>query len=397
MILEMMRFKDAFNLCYVLGIVEEVAFRYHSFYPIQYYIFSSEMLCNYVNKIYDFEKRKVVNPNLAKAMLKNSSFQSLADANEKVKYSILSQDIDLVRDALKNLNSIWKAKYTIPLQIACKFGQLAVVKLLFNDYGIDIDNISFVYACEEGHDDIVKYIISHPKFKLDRWITDPLMQWGNTTVIRCLLAEERFDPSLRNNQAIIEASCRGNGETVKLLLADPRVDPSVQDNRALIMAARYAQVETVKLLLADPKVNPGDQHNQGIINAAQRDALDIVRILKADPRVNPADQNNQAIINAAEKDHLEILKLLLADPRVDPSDQNNQAFIRAAQYGRVEIVKVLQSDPRVNPADQNNQAIIHAVTGKRIEIVEMLLADPRVDPSAQENRAIVMAAHKGII
>ena len=419
MILEMMRFKDALKICFVLGIVEEMAFRYHSFYPRQYNTLSTVMLCNYVNKIYDFEKRKIVNPNLAKAMLKNVKFQSLADANDKVMFAILSQDLELVKNALKDPNGTYKARdtnsfgrYTNPFRIACNFGQFAVVKLLVNDYGIDIDNISFVYACEEGHDDIVKYIISHPKFKLDRWITDPLMQWGNTTVIRCLLAEKRFDPSLRNNQAIIEASCRGNGETVKLLLADPRVDPSVQDNLAIIMAARYAQVETVKLLLADPRVNPGDQHNQAIINAAQRDALDIVRILKADPRVNPADQNNQAIINATQRENVETynhaiimaaryakvetVKLLFAHPRViNPGDQHNQAIINAAQRDALDIVRILIADPRVNPADQNNQAIINAAEQDNLEIFQLLLADPRVDPSDQNNQAVFRVVYHG--
>jgi hypothetical protein len=71
----------------------ELAYQYHQFKP-NYRL--------YLGKIYDYKTRKVVNPNLAKALLKNPSFQSLAGANDKVKYSILSPDLNLVRNALED-------------------------------------------------------------------------------------------------------------------------------------------------------------------------------------------------------------------------------------------------------------------------------------------------------
>ena len=79
-----------------------------------------------------------MNPNLAKATLKNSRFHSTADANEKVRFAILSQDLDLVRDALQDPKVDYDAWYYCPLNDACRFGQLDVVKLLVNEYGINI-------------------------------------------------------------------------------------------------------------------------------------------------------------------------------------------------------------------------------------------------------------------
>ena len=142
MILEMLKFKDAFNLCYVLKlrfgdavrvcdalkISIEFSYQYHQFKPN--YSF-------YLGKIYDYKTRKVVNPNLAKALLKNSSFQSLAEANEKVKYSILSEDLDLVINALEDPR-VNHNQWSSPLRMACEYGSLDAVKLLVNEYGINI-------------------------------------------------------------------------------------------------------------------------------------------------------------------------------------------------------------------------------------------------------------------
>jgi hypothetical protein len=63
---------------------------------------SSKDVLLYINQIYDYQKCKLVNPNLAKAMLKNDKFQSLAGANDKVMFAILSQDFELIKNALKD-------------------------------------------------------------------------------------------------------------------------------------------------------------------------------------------------------------------------------------------------------------------------------------------------------
>jgi len=72
-----------------------------------------------------------------------------------------------------------------------------------------------------------------------------------------------WDPTAFNNYAICLASGNGFTEVVKLLLADARFDPSLagdssvrtgQNNRAICTANGHTDV--VKLLLADPHVDP---------------------------------------------------------------------------------------------------------------------------------------------
>ncbi len=47
-------------------------------------------------------------------------------------------------------------------------------------------------------------------------------------------------------------------EVIKLLLRDPYVDPSINNNEALLNAVYYGHIESVKILLEDPRVDPND-------------------------------------------------------------------------------------------------------------------------------------------
>jgi ankyrin repeat protein len=318
-------------LCQALNFPEELALQYHDFNTESYsskYVHSSDGYL--LVKIYDYDNRKVVNPHLAKALLKNVKFQSIAKGNWKAAYAILSQDLELVRDSLKDptvdhqgkvsdyIGPYWSDEsgcrnWVCPFEVACEFGQLDAAKLLANQYGIDVsvhDNTALIRACRQGFVDIVKYITSHPDFN----------------PVNCA-------------KAFIEA--KGNVDVVRLLLSEPRVNPADQNNRAIITAARYENAEIVKLLMSDPRVNPADGNNKALRNAAKIGHIEIVKLLMSDPRVNPADQNNRAIITAARYENAEIVKLLMSDPRVNPADQNNKALKYAAKRGHYEIFKLL--------------------------------------------------------
>jgi ankyrin repeat protein len=159
MIIEKLGITDASNLCQALNIPEDLAYQYHQFYQGEF--------VSYSKSIYDAKNRKLIRPNLAKAQFKNSRFQSLAYFYTKLIYSILSQDLDLVRYSLQDPRVDHDDRWCSPMNCACEFGQLDVVKLLVNEYGINISarrNSALYNASKEGHIDIVKYIISHPDF-----------------------------------------------------------------------------------------------------------------------------------------------------------------------------------------------------------------------------------------
>jgi hypothetical protein len=64
-------------------------------------------------------------------------------------------------------------------------------------------------------------------------------------IIRSLLADGTFDPSINDNKAIRWACENGHAEVVKLLLADSRVDPSIDDNRVIKLAAEKGHAPKV--------------------------------------------------------------------------------------------------------------------------------------------------------
>jgi ankyrin repeat protein len=250
-IMEKLKFKDAVKLCEDLKISEELAYQYHKF--------DKRYHSSLWSKIYDYRKRKILNPNLAKAVLKNSRFQSRACAGEKVAFAILSQDLDLVRDALQDPKVDHDDKRNNPLRIVCEYGQLDVVKLLLNEYGINIsahDNTALFAACRKGHARIVKYILSHPDFNphdVSKAFLSPSV-WTHADVIRLLLLDPRFDPSYQNNQAIINAAENGQIKIVERLMSDPRVNPADQNNETIKLANLNGHAEILHILRKDPTV-----------------------------------------------------------------------------------------------------------------------------------------------
>ena len=110
---------------------------------------------------------------------------------------------------------------------------------------------------------------------------------------------------------------------------------------AIRFASMEGHIEVVRLLLQDPRVDPSVSNNEAILNAVSNGHTEIVRLLLQDPRVDPTDDNNWAIRDASELGHTEVVRLLLQDPRVDPSENNNYAIKAARTNGHEEIVQLL--------------------------------------------------------
>ena len=87
-------------------------------------------------------------------------------------------------------------------------------------------NIAVYWACEKGHTEIVKLLLTHPN----------------------------IDPSVCGGLAIFCASKNGHLEIVKLLLAHPDIDPSDNNNAAVFEANYYGHSKVVKALLSDSRV-----------------------------------------------------------------------------------------------------------------------------------------------
>jgi hypothetical protein len=212
-------------------------------------------------------------------------------------------------------------------------------------------------------------------------------------VVKLLLEDSRFDPSVRNNEALRLALDIGSQDRIVLdrnaktkdiimmLLQDRRVDPSVNNNEAIKVACRYGWADVVEMLLQDSRVDPSCNENHLIILAIRGDWYvnqKIVEMLLQDKRVDPSANNNEAIRTATFKERKEAVRLLLQHPRVDPSANNNEALCTAVAYDYKEIVEMLLQDNRVDPTVNKNYALHNAIEKGRVDLVKILLKDPRV-------------------
>jgi hypothetical protein len=55
--------------------------------------------------MYDYRYKGLLKPNLAKALIRNSKFQLLANPKQKVTFSMQSQDLDALRNAFDDLGA----------------------------------------------------------------------------------------------------------------------------------------------------------------------------------------------------------------------------------------------------------------------------------------------------
>jgi hypothetical protein len=169
---------------------------------------------------------------------------------------------------------------------------------------------------------------------------------GNVNLIRIGLLN-CLDPSVHNNQAIINAVYEGRDDIVELLLTDKRVDPSAQKNEALVLACTNGDERIVLLLLQNNRVNPSDQNSKALLQAVKNNHANIVEILLKDGRADPSANSNLPIKVASRGGNINVVKLLLQDNRADPSADNNSALTLALKYNRQDVADLLLTDDRV--------------------------------------------------
>jgi len=212
-------------------------------------------------------------------------------------------------------------------------------------------DVALVRAAENGHVDVVDYLIRHAM----------------------------FDPSADGNRAIWLAAMKGHLAVVERLLLDPRVDPSADDNYAVRLAAQYGHLAVVEGLLQDERVDPSADDNFAVRGAAFYGYLAVVELLLQDARVDPSANNSYAVRMAAARGHLDVVERLLQDERVDPSADNNYAVRLAALKGHLAVVERLLQDVRVDPSAKENYAVKEAAASGHLAVVDRLLEDDRVD------------------
>ena len=126
-------------------------------------------------------------------------------------------------------------------------------------------------------------------------------------------------PTPEETDAKLKAALLAIDEDGAIYIIDrpfPKYDPSRKDNDAIITACGLGLTKVVRKLLGMSKVDPSARHNQAIIEAARYGRTDVVRMLLRDQEVDPSDQGNEALSVAIEGQHADVASLLWRDARV---------------------------------------------------------------------------------
>jgi ankyrin repeat protein len=146
MIIERLNLKESSAFCEAINISVEWAYQYF----------------NFVRDKNQFKTGRL-KMKLAQALVKNTKFQLFARQKDFLAVAILTQDVEVVKRTLND--PIANHDKIDALKLACRYGHLATVKLLVDEYGIDIsthDNVALYEASVNGQIQVLKYILAHP-------------------------------------------------------------------------------------------------------------------------------------------------------------------------------------------------------------------------------------------
>lgn len=236
-------------------------------------------------------------------------------------------------------------------------------------------------------DDLIDVVFSFVPYHKKDWLHVKL------TCKRFLcVSKKSFDPSIKNNLAIISACVNGWYDYVLELLKDSRVDPNVSMNSPLKYASKHGHLSIVKLLMQDSRIDPSYCGNDPLLKACENGHVDIVSELMKDERVDPSSSENLAFNIACRENHVMVVQQLVTDVRV----KNGYCGLAlSSRLGSKDVVKYLIQLPWVDPSERDNYALSMAVSYRSLDVVSALIKDKRVTDGIGYAQACQKAADRG--
>ncbi|PGG96211.1 hypothetical protein AJ79_09680 [Helicocarpus griseus UAMH5409] len=241
---------------------------------------------------------------------------------------------------------------------------------------------------------------------------------GNETMMKILLENSNVDVNLGNiwnETPLIEAASNGHDAVVKLLVSRNEIKLDTQDAKftrsALGWAVRNEYEPVVKLLLsagADPDVP--DYRKQTPLSVAAEFGLEglVSLFLEHKAQVDSTDYYGQTPLSfAAKNGHTSVVARLLeagANPTLRDSVYGKTSLLWAAEWRHNEIARLLLEHEKVdcNESDTQGQtALLWAVRTRNQELANELLCLDNIDVRAFDYTTklcpLAIAAEKGEI
>jgi ankyrin repeat protein len=144
-----------------------------------------------------------------------------------------------------------------------------------------------------------------------------------------------------------------------VFLADNRVDPSAKENDAWIVACGSSHLRLMKLLLSDRRVNPNARNAEALRTALSSKRMGVVELLLSSSRVSLRSVSmaliNDGLIWACEAGMVPLVKRLL-DAGAEGEVRNNYCIRESARRGHHETVELLIKSAQRGPSSEPPRA-----------------------------------------
>lgn len=299
-----------------------------------------------------------------------------------------------------------------PIFYAAEEGHIDVVKFLLDFDNVDPDSMDcddttpLSAAAENGHINVLELLVQDERVDLnskDDFGITPLSraaESGHENVVRFLTQCIGIDTHLKDEyeMSVLSRAAKGGHENVvKVLLERIPVDLTVHDKMALALAARGGHYNIAKLLLESSDVDINFRIESGmtaLLSAVNGGHDDVVQLLLTCDGIDVNCKDNfgsTPLMYAAEGGLENVVISLLVCSEIDvfaKADGGMTALECAADEGHENVVKLLleYSSGDASTKDFNEQKVLfYAARHTMRDVVKQLLGSKGVDINSRDS------------
>ena len=294
-----------------------------------------------------------------------------------------------------------------PLHVACKKGNLNLVKTLICDYHADLDpfgKIPFTLAFENERDEVMLVLISEfgcvPTNIKGKFHVSPLhvaCKKGNLSLVRTLLHDyhaDLNDKDVFGNTPFTLALENERDEVMLVLISEFGYDPTNIKGRSCVsplhVACKKGNLSLVRTLIHDYHANLNDKDPFGKMPftlALENERDEVMLVLISEFGYDPSKSKYSLLLVACKKGNFSLLKSLVYDYHMDFNDKDCLSFKMALENERDEIALRLFDygcDPKAK--DEHGRSLLHIACEKgRLGVVRALILNQHLELNDQDS------------
>ena len=275
-----------------------------------------------------------------------------------------------------------KGKIGVSLNVACKKGNLSLVRTLIRDYHADINNkesygkTPFTLALENERDEVMLILISEfgcdPTNIKGRYGVSPLhvaCKKGNLSLVRTLIRDYHADINDKESYGktpFTLALENERDEVMLVLISEFGCDPSNIKWSLLLVACKKSNFGLLKTLVYDYHMDFNDKDCLSFKMALENERDEIALGLfdyGYDPKAK--DEHGRPLLHiACQKGRLGVARALILNKHLELDDRDsdgNTPLTLAAENGREEVVLALINEFGYDPnnKDSKGRSLLH--------------------------------------